>query len=210
VIERQSTSSIRLSLKTQVLRVDPCAAVWLPVGGAWSMYGMRCADLCGLVAFARCAARSLYMMRCADLCGLVAFCRAVRLQFCAVRLRRFVLRMRMRMRVACALHGTVSWGGAVARVWGTDRRAHAYKNGCQTDGVFKILPFHSPIHSVQAFIHNGKKMPSQSCLSFVQLFCSTRPSVCAVFPFRWKHGQLLCATKTDSLLHEHGPRSLRL
>ena len=106
VIERQSTSSIRLSLKTQVLRVDPCAAVWLPVGGAWSMYGMRCADLCGLVAFARCAARSLYMMRCADLCGLVAFCRAVRLQFCAVRLRRFVLRMRMR--VACALHGTVS------------------------------------------------------------------------------------------------------
>ena len=53
VIERQSSSSIRLALKTQVLRVDPCAAVWLPVGGAWSMYGMRCADLCGLVAFAR-------------------------------------------------------------------------------------------------------------------------------------------------------------
>jgi len=72
VIERQSTSSIRLSLKTQVLCVDPCAAVWLPVGGAWSMYGMRCADLCGLVAFARCAARSLYMMHCADLlCGLL-------------------------------------------------------------------------------------------------------------------------------------------
>ena len=72
VFERQSPSSRHLSLKTQVLCVDPCAAVWLPVGGAWSMYGMRCADLCGLVAFARCAARSLYMMHCADLlCGLL-------------------------------------------------------------------------------------------------------------------------------------------
>ena len=44
-------------------------------GDARSLYGMRCADLYGLVAFARCAARSLYGMRCADLCGLVAFAR---------------------------------------------------------------------------------------------------------------------------------------
>ena len=45
---------------------DICAAVWLPVCGAWSLYGMRCADLYGLVAFARYAALSLYGMRCAD------------------------------------------------------------------------------------------------------------------------------------------------
>ena len=35
-------------------------------GDARSLYGIRCADLYGQVAFARCAARSLYGMRCAD------------------------------------------------------------------------------------------------------------------------------------------------
>jgi hypothetical protein len=50
-------------------------------GDARSLYGMRCADLCGLVVFARCAARSLYCaMRCAVVArdamrGLVAFAR---------------------------------------------------------------------------------------------------------------------------------------
>ena len=53
---------------------------------ARSLYGMRCADLYGLVAFARYAARSLYGMRCADLCGLVVFARcAARSLYCAMR-----------------------------------------------------------------------------------------------------------------------------
>ena len=34
-----------LSLKNQVLCEDPCAAVWLPVCSAWSLCGMRRADL---------------------------------------------------------------------------------------------------------------------------------------------------------------------
>jgi len=58
------------------------------VCGAWSLYGMRCADLYGLVTFARCAARSLYGMRCADLCGLVAIARCAALRgrcICVVR-----------------------------------------------------------------------------------------------------------------------------
>jgi len=55
-------------------------------GDARSLYGMRCADLYGLVAFARCAARSLYGMRCADLCGLVVFARCVaRSLYCTMR-----------------------------------------------------------------------------------------------------------------------------
>ena len=50
-------------------------------GDARSLYGMRCADLCRLVVFARCAAWSLYCaMRCAVVArdamrGLVAFAR---------------------------------------------------------------------------------------------------------------------------------------
>ena len=48
---------------------------WTAEGDAWSLYGMRCADLYGLVAFAQCAAQFLYGMRCADRCGLVAFAR---------------------------------------------------------------------------------------------------------------------------------------
>jgi hypothetical protein len=45
VLERQASASIHLSLKNQVLCEDPCAAVWLPVCSAWSLCGMRCADL---------------------------------------------------------------------------------------------------------------------------------------------------------------------
>ena len=69
VLERQASASIHLSLKNQVLCEDPCAAVWLPVCSAWSLCGMQCADLCGLVAFARCECNSAPSCRGDLYCG---------------------------------------------------------------------------------------------------------------------------------------------
>ena len=80
-------------------------------GDARSLYGIRCADLYGQVAFARCAARSLYGMRCADRGGR-----------CAVVVRDA---MRCAVVVRDAMRGLV----AFARCSCKRRQRHAFDGG---------------------------------------------------------------------------------